>query len=101
MQKNDFLERIKTIGALEDVTEIREQLVQLSDDTSKDYDTLGELQTKHDTLLSDNEALRQANMKLFLRIGEKTEPNTPQVDKEKPVQKLEFKNLFNEKGELK
>ncbi len=54
-------------------------------------------------LTEDNENLRKANMKLFLRVGE-TEKEVHKQDP-KPEVKLEekqlpFSDLFNEKGEL-
>lgn len=53
-------------------------------------------------LTSDNEALRNANMQLFLKVGNtnpaKPTPTTPEVKEEEP---LPFADLFDEKGELK
>lgn len=105
MLKGEFNERITAIGASENLAEIREMLTQLSDDVSLDYDRQAELQTQNETLLSDNESLRQANMKLFLRVGEsKSEAETVKsntgIDRAEN-QKRSFENLFNEKGELK
>lgn len=65
--------------------------------------------TQHETaqsnvqrLTSDNEALRSANMQLFLKVGN-TNPTTPtnttpETPEEKP---LSFDDLFDENGGLK
>ena len=65
--------------------------------------------TQHETaqadvqrLTSDNEALRSANMQLFLKVGNTnptTPPTTPPEQEEENT--LSFADLFNEKGELK
>jgi regulator of replication initiation timing len=98
MDKVTLMERITAIGSCEDEAERRELLTQLGEDAGKDYDRITELETQNGQLTSDNESLRSANMKLFLRVGDhKAE------DKEKSddIEKKDFKNLFNEKGELK
>ena len=101
MKKSEFNERLQTIGALEDVTEIREQLIQLTEDAAADYDNLETLQTTNAALTAENEKIRAANMKLFLRLGAEDEPKEPKPAEPKASDSLEFKNLFNDKGELK
>lgn len=102
MKKSEFNERLQAIGALEDVTEIREQLVQLTEDAAADYDNLETLQATNTTLAAENEKIRAANMKLFLRLGaEDDKTKNPKPEEPKPSESLEFKDLFNEKGELK
>lgn len=49
-------------------------------------------------LTADNEKLRQANMNLFLKVGEtKKEEETKQDEDNKPT----FEDLFDENGNLK
>ena len=105
MQKQDFLNKITEIGKCEDDVQRRELLSQLSEEASKDYDNLATLLATNATLTNDNETLRQANMKLFLRVGEERNPddkrkNETGVD-DKGKEKRSFDNLFNEKGGLK
>ena len=111
MDKNEFLKAIKDIGTTEDEVHRRDLLTKLSDDISNIFDTNESLKTTNDKLTQDNkqycddmETLRQANMKLFLRVGgEKTEDNNSgnAENNDEPSKPREFKDLFNEKGELK
>lgn len=78
---------------------------QILTNLSNDYEqtlTSSETASSNVTKLTqDNEALRAANMKLFLQVGSvpKTEPEKQEgnEDEDKP---LPFTDLFNEKGEL-
>lgn len=99
MDKVSLINKIKAIGSCENDSDRLELLTQLQEECVLDYDKLTELEKKNTELSSDNESLRSANMKLFLRIGEKEPPKDNPLDDDKP--KREFKNLFNEKGEIK
>ena len=48
------------------------------------------------TLKSNNEALKEQNMKLFLKVGNEVKP----VINSEHTQKRSYESLFNEKGEL-
>lgn len=98
MDKVTLMERITAIGSCEDEAERRELLTQLGEDAGKDYDRITELETQNGQLTSDNENLRSANMKLFLRVGDHKAEDKKDSD---GVEKREFKNLFNEKGGIK
>lgn len=100
MDKVEFTNRITEIGTCEDDAQRRELLTQLQESVNSDYDRLTELETANAQLTSDNETLRGANMKLFLRIGDHKEPAHDPLPDE-PKEKREFKNLFNEKGGIK
>lgn len=68
----------------------------------EDYNTVtAEMETARATaekLTADNEKLRQANMNLFLKVGEtKKEEETKQDEDNKPT----FEDLFDENGNLK
>lgn len=97
MDKVEFQNRITAIGACENEAERRELLTQLQEAASTDYDRMAQLETDRTQLTADNEALRSANMKLFLRIGDHKPEDKDPEEKEK----REFKNLFNEKGGIK
>ena len=105
MDKQEFLTRITAIGTCEDEVERRELLSALSEDVGKDYDNLASLSDRNKTLSDDNETLRSANMKLFLRVGESKDDSERKKDEtgidDKEKEKRDFKDLFNEKGELK
>lgn len=101
MEKQDLLNRITAIGSCDNDAERREMLTQLSEEASKDYDTLATLTEQNNNLLNDNEALRSANMKLFLRVGENRNDNRNDNHEQESNKELTYENLFNEKGELK
>lgn len=105
MDKTEFLSRITTIGSCDDDVERRELLSQLSEEATKDYDNLATLTENNQTLLKDNETLRDANMKLFLRVGADKTADEHKKDEtgvdESQKDKRSFDNLFNEKGGLK
>lgn len=101
MEKQDFLNRVTEIGKCDDDVQRRELLTQLSEEASKDYDTIATLTETNKTLTNDNEALRSANMKLFLRVGETKEGNNSDNSTNNEGSNLTYENLFNEKGELK
>lgn len=98
MKKEEMLSRITAIGACDDETERRELLAQLSEDAGKDYDAMENLTATNATLTEDNEKLRSANMKLFLRVGT---GKTEERDVDTPKDKRSFDNLFNDKGGIK
>ena len=101
MKKEDFNQRINEIGQLEDAVEIREQLVQLSEEISGDFDRLADLETANQNLTSENEKLQSANMKLYLRVTKQKEPEKEKEKTGEPPVKRKFEDLFNEKGGLK
>jgi regulator of replication initiation timing len=105
MEKQEFIDAITQIGTCEDETQRREMLAQLSESAQKDYDTLSTLTASNEQLTKDNETLRDANMKLFLRVGspkseEERKKDETGIDNPPPT-KREFADLFNEKGEIK
>lgn len=96
--------RVTEIGTCEDETERRELLTSLSEDVQGDYDRLDELTEQNQNLSSEVESVREANMKLFLRVSEdKSEAQKKKeetgIDEEK--EKRSFANLFDEKGGIK
>ena len=105
MDKNTFLERIKEIGTVEDIADLRVKLTELSDDVSVIFDEKETLTEENKKYLDDNEKLRSANMQLFLRVGtDKTEKeikedNLGKLEEEKQTRK--FEDLFDDKGNLK
>ncbi len=99
MDKVEINNRIQAIGQCEDASQRLELLAKFQEDLEPDYERLTDLETQNSQLSSDNEDLRSANMKLFLRIGEQKGPAKEPFEDEKP--KREFKNLFNEKGSIK
>ena len=99
MNKQEYTERLQAIGAEADETQRRELIAALIEDGGADYDSFATASQERDQLRSDNETLRDANMKLFLRVGTKKDPDPKPGDpaKEKP----KFEDLFDEKGGIK
>jgi regulator of replication initiation timing len=94
-------EKIKDI----DDGSITEELAELSDDYGT---TLGEIDTlnlKNTKLTNDNENLRDTNMRLFLKVGEKVmndkSDNSEQSGTSDVTPMPTIESLFDEKGELK
>lgn len=97
MKKSEMIERIQAIGQAETMEDVRSQLATFQTDLEPSFDTLEEATQQITTLEQANESLRQANMNLFLQVGKKPEDKEP----EPTSKKLEFKDLFDEKGGLK
>ena len=101
MDKESLISKITEIGTCTDEATRRELLTTFQDDLCKDYDDFSALRNTNEQLTADNETLRSANMKLFLRVGESKHDEKEKDLKDEPETKLEFKNLFDEKGNIK
>lgn len=106
MDKNTFLEKIKTIGTCEDEVERRTLLAEISDEVSLIYDNNELLTTNNEKYVADNEKLREANMKLFTRLGEQKSPqeinqNSTGIPNNPVEDKRKFEDLFDDKGGIK
>lgn len=99
LTKQEFQERITAIGTCEDETERRELLASLSEDGAEIYDDFDTAEAARVAAQNDNEKLREANMKLFLRVGDHDKAEPPPGTQTTPKRK--FSDLFNEKGGLK
>lgn len=101
--QNDFNNLIQQIGTTEDETTRRELLASLSDGVTPIFDDITSLTETNTQLTNDNETLRSANMKLFLRVGGKSEEEAQQElsGHKKPPEKRKFEDLFDEKGGIK
>lgn len=105
MKKQDFLDKLKSIGTSEDEVERRTMLSELTDEVSRVYDENSSLVESNKSYQEDNEKLRSANMELFLRIGDNKSPEEQQQDdtgiNDNKVEPRKFKDLFDEKGMIK
>lgn len=99
MTKQEYTERLQAIGSEADEAQRRELIAALIDDGGADYDSFAATTTERDQLRSANETLREANMKLFLRVGTHKDPDPKPGDP--PKEKPKFEDLFNEKGGIK
>ncbi len=102
MDKEAFTEKIKEIGTLETIEEVRAGLVELQNGVSDIYDTNATLSEQHENDLKEMEAIRQANMKLFTQIGTEKTPEKQAEEqtglKQEPVERRKFEDLFDDKG---
>lgn len=101
MDKKEFLNKIQEIGTCEDEATRRTILTEISDDVSSIFDRVDTLTVEKEQYIEANERLREANMKLFLQVGEDRQPSEPAPTQEPEPQKRKFEDLFNEKGDLK
>lgn len=104
MDKETFTEKIKEIGSMESIEEVRAGLVELSNNVSDIYDTNATLTEQHEADIKEMEAIRQANMKLFTQLGSEKTPVKQAEEqtglKQEPVERRKFENLFDDKGDF-
>lgn len=106
MDKETFLQAITDIGTCEDEVERRTKLTELSEEVVNIFDSNSKLESENTKYQEDNEKLREANMQLFLRVGSnKTEEELKEdktgIKEEEVKEPRKFKDLFDEKGNLK
>lgn len=104
MDKDTFNNKIKEIGELETIEEMRAELVEVSSSINELYDNNSTLSEQHENDLKEMEAIRQANMKLFQQIGtDKTPTQTAEEEtglKQEPVVRRKFEDLYNDRGDF-
>jgi transcription-repair coupling factor (superfamily II helicase) len=93
--------KAKTAEILQNLSDQAKVSTLLTELTEHNDDAVVEITTTTATatkLTTDNETLRQANMSLFLKVGE-----TKPADNKKPDEDTapKFEDLFDEKGDLK
>lgn len=98
MTRDEYTERLQAIGTEADETTRRELIAALIEDGGRDYDDHAAAVAARDQLQRDNETLRDANMKLFLRVGD---PKKKTEDPDPEPKKKRFEDLFDEKGGIK
>ena len=102
MDKEGFEEKVKEIGSLESVEEMRAGLAELQNGVSEVFDTNANLTEQHESDIKEMEAIRQANMRLFTQLGSEKTPAKQMEEetglKQEPVERRKFENLFDDKG---
>lgn len=109
MTREEHTAKIRVIQEkIKDVDDgsITEELANLSDDYGTTLGIIDTMTLENTKLKNDNENLRDTNMRLFLKVGDKvmqdkkpTDENNTDTTNVEDVVKIE--DLFNEKGELK
>lgn len=99
MNKAEFTERLQAIGTEADEAQRRELIAQLIDDGGSDYDAHEAAVTARDHAQQRVADLQELNKQLFLRIGEKKQPEDD--PEKKPPEKRNYNNLFDDKGGIK
>ena len=74
MDKETFEAKIKEIGSLETVEEMRAGLAEITEPVGELYDANASLKEQHDADTIEMESIRQANMKLFTQLGSQKTP---------------------------
>lgn len=102
MDKESFEAKIKEIGNMETVEEMRAGLGELNSGVGEIFDANASLTEQHANDIKEMEAIRQANMKLFTQLGSEKTP-AKQVEeqtglKQEPVERRKFENLYDNKG---
>ena len=94
-------EKIKDV----DDGSITEELANLSDDYGTTLGIIDTMTLENTKLKNDNENLRDTNMRLFLKVGDKVmndKQPTEQGEQETTSEEVvKIEDLFDEKGELK
>lgn len=102
MDKEAFEAKIKEIGSMETVEEMRAGLGELNNSVGEIYDVNANLTQQHESDIKEMEAIRQANMKLFTQLGSEKTP-AKQVEeqtglKQEPVERRKFEDLYDDEG---
>ena len=100
MDKDTFQDKIKEIGSLETIEEVRAGLAELQNSVSEVYDANATLSEQHENDIKEMEAIRQANMKLFTQIGAEMTPAKQAEEqtglKQEPVERRKFEDLLSQ-----
>ena len=105
MDREELLNKLKEIGTCEDDVKRRELLTEVTDNVSTVYEQYTHSTEDLKKIKEDNEKLGEANMKLFLRVGESKSPEESTKEKtgidNKDPEPRKFESLFDEKGMIK
>lgn len=101
MNFDEFTTTISNIGKLEKIEDVRNKLLELQKSAEADYTALTDITKERDQLKNDNEALRNANNKLWLQIGKPNDNEAGGTDEEPETNTLTYDKLFDENGGLK
>lgn len=105
MKKEEFTAKIQEIGQCEDEATRRTLLAELNTAAGEDYDSFATATATAESLRTENEDLRKANLRLFKMVGEDDDAGQDDSQKKgkdgKDEKKIEFADLFDEKGNLK
>lgn len=105
MTYDDFINKTKEIVEnLSDQGLVTSTLSELSEEFKTLRESNDQLITVNATLTDENKSLKKYNMDLFMKVGSENNENDTSFNNQsdaKETEKLNFEDLFNEKGELK
>lgn len=110
MKKEEFTAKIQEIGQCEDEAARRTLLAELNQAAGEDYDSFATATATAESLRTENEDLRKANLRLFKMVGEDDDADPDDAGQDdsqkkgkdgKDEKKIEFADLFDENGNLK
>jgi hypothetical protein len=100
MKPEEFTAKVnEVLQNLADQAKVSTILAELTDDYNNVAVETATAKTTAEKLTADNEKLRQANMSLFLKVGEQKTNTEEKKQNEDTTPK--FENLFDENGNLK
>jgi regulator of replication initiation timing len=100
MKPEEFTAKVQEVlQNLTDQAKVSTILAELTEDYNSVAVETTTAKTTAEKLTADNEKLRQANMNLFLKVGENKKPDDTNKKPEDTTPK--FEDLFDEKGNLK
>lgn len=101
MNRDEFITLIKEVGSSEDDVKRRDLLSDLETKLTPIFEERDTLKKENTEIKEDNETLRQANMKLFLKVGDSQNKDEIPDVKEETKTRLRYEDLFDEKGMIK
>lgn len=102
MNKEKFTEIMNQIKekSSDETGEISNLLADLFDGFDGVYNERDTLKETNNELSTTNEALKEQNMKLYLRVGQPTDKSDASKSNEGEDLEMSYDDLFNEEGEL-
>lgn len=101
MERDELLSLIGTLRNQSENEEERQNLItQISDEVAGIFTSLDTSRTANNELVTANEQLRSANMKLFQKIGAEPEGKPTETGEDEPPKKRSFDELFNNEGDF-
>lgn len=103
MNKEKFTEIMNQIKekVTDETGEVSNLLADLYDGFDGVFNERDTLKTKNTELNTNNETLKEQNMKLYLRVGQPTDTSKAGADSDKGNDdEMSYDDLFNEEGEL-
>ena len=100
MTLEEIMQKMTELGTVEDASERRQIITDITDDIKTVYqqnETLTASNTKYE---ADNKKLQEYNMQLFLKVGSQSQSKKEVEEPNDETEELKYEDLFNEEGEI-